>query len=98
MRRTTAFVHFIAGRYEEALVAGGRSLAITPQNAVASNAAAAASATLLGRMDQARAALTQVMSADPKLRLATLRSRFPIVRDDDFNRFAEALRLAGLPE
>ncbi len=97
MRRAVAFAHFIGGRYEEA-IASAASAASSPQNAAIGAAAAAASAALLGRHDTARLAMAELLSAEPKLRQGTLRQRFVIVKDEDFNRFAEALRLAGLPE
>jgi TolB-like protein len=97
MRRVTAFAHFIGGRYEEA-IASGRLVTPARQNATLSAAGVAASAALLGRPEEARMAMAELLSAEPKLRMANLRSRFPIVREEDFNRFAEALRLAGLPE
>lgn len=96
MRRAVAFAHFIGGRYEEA-IASAASAASSPQNAAIGAAAAAASAALLGRHDVARQAMAELMAAEPKLRAATLRRRFVIVKDADFNRFAEGLRLAGLP-
>jgi tetratricopeptide (TPR) repeat protein len=97
MRRVTAFAHFVGGRYEEA-IAAARSVSPARQNATLSAAAIAASAVLLGRTEEARIAMDELVSAEPKLRMANLRSRFPIVRDEDFNRLADALRLAGLPE
>ena len=97
MRRAIGFAHFIGGRYEEA-IASASSVSTSPQNAGIGAAAIAASAILIGRTDEARVAMTQLLSAEPKLCLASLRSRFPIVKDKDFARFAEALRLAGLPE
>jgi TolB-like protein len=97
MRRSSSFAHFIGGRYEEAIACAELFVAL-PQNAITSTASAAASAALLGRMDVAKKAMAHLLLADPKLSQAKLRSRFPIVRDEDFNRLAEALRLAGLPE
>lgn len=60
--------------------------------------AAAASATHLGRMEEARRIVSQLLVADPALRCANLRERFPIKRDEDFARWTEGLRKAGLPE
>lgn len=97
MRRAIAFAHFIGGRYEEAIASAGL-VTTSPQNAAIGAASVAASAVLLGRKEEARVAMVQLQSAEPKLCLASLRWRFPIVKDEDFTRFAEALRLAGLPE
>ena len=97
MRRAMAFAHFIGKRYEES-IASASSVTTSPQNAAIGAAAVAASAALLGRDEEARWALQQLRSVEPHLRLSTLRSRFPIVKDDDYRRFVDALRLAGMPE
>jgi tetratricopeptide (TPR) repeat protein len=97
MSRALAFAHFIGKRYEEAIVSSG-SVTTSPQNAAIGAAAVAASAALLGLEDDAHRALQQLTAVEPNLRLSTLRSRFPIVRDDDYQRFVGALRLAGMPE
>lgn len=97
MRRATSFAHFIAGRYEEA-IENAEAVATSSQNAGVADSSVAASAILLGRPDEARRAMQRLREAEPKLRLSNLRSRFPIVKDDDFHRFAQALRDAGLPE
>jgi len=97
MRRLMGFAHFIAGRYEDS-IACVQAFVTAPQSATTAFAAAAASAILLGRRDEAHAMMAELLQVAPSLRLATLRRRFPIVKDEDFNRFAGALGLAGLPE
>jgi TolB-like protein/Flp pilus assembly protein TadD len=97
MRRSMSLVHFIAGRYEEAIATASQLLTVRP-NATTAAAATAASAALLGRIDEARAAMAEMRATAPLICRANLRSRFPLVRDEDFNRFAEGLRLAGLPD
>lgn len=97
MRRAMAFAHFIGKRYEEAIASAG-SVTTSPQNAAIGAAAVAASAALLGLDEDARRALQQLRAVEPNLRLSTMRSRFPIVRDDDYQRFVDALRVAGMPE
>lgn len=97
MRRGIAFAHFIGGRYAEAISA---SEVVSPlqQNAIFGSATAAASAALLGRQVEAERAMTQLRETDPLLRLAGLRERFPMKREEDFVRWSEGLRRAGLPE
>lgn len=97
MSRGIAFAHFIAGRYEESIATASVTFN-SPQNAFIAMAAAAASATHLGRMEEARRTVSQLLVADPDLCCANLRERFPIKRDEDFARWTEGLRKAGLPE
>ncbi|MFN4143734.1 BTAD domain-containing putative transcriptional regulator [Aestuariivirga sp.] len=97
MRRAIGFAQFIAGRYEEALEQAV-TWAESPQNAGIAAATAAASAELLGRHALAQAEMERLTLCEPRLGLANLRGRFPIVKDEDFARFATALRAAGLPE
>ena len=97
MSRGIAFAHFIAGRYEEAITTATATFN-SPQNAFIAMATAAASATHLGRMEEARRIVSQLLAADPTLCCANLRERFRIKRDDDFARWSEGLRRAGLPE
>ena len=97
MSRGIAFAHFIAGRYEEAITTATATFN-SPQNAFIAMATAAASATHLGRMEEARRIVSQLLAADPALCCANLRERFRIKRDDDFARWSEGLRRAGLPE
>ena len=97
MRRGIAFANFIAGRYAEAISA---SEIVSPlqQNAMFGYATAAASAALLGRQTEAEHAMTQLRETDPSLRMAMLKQRFPMKREEDFARWSEGLRRAGLPE
>ena len=97
MRCAIAFSYFIAGRYPEALSVS-ESVAVAPQNGVFAMATAAASAALLGRLEEAQQAVSQLCALDPTLRIANLRQRFPIKREADFSRWEQGLRKAGLPE
>ncbi|MBC8038634.1 MAG: adenylate cyclase [Rhizobiales bacterium] len=97
MRWAIAFSYFIAGRYREALSVS-ESVTAAPQNGVFAMATAAASAAFLGRMEEAESAVSQLRAIDPTLRLANLRQRFPIKREEDFARWTEGLKKAGLPE
>jgi tetratricopeptide (TPR) repeat protein len=58
----------------------------------------AASHALSGRMDKARLAMQRLRELDPALRLGNLKDWLPIQRPEDFARFVDGLRLAGLPE
>jgi tetratricopeptide (TPR) repeat protein len=97
IRRAIAFSYFIAGRYAEAISASEMITPIT-QNVVFGLATVAACAALLGRQAEAEHAASAIRLADPSLRLANLRERFPMAREEDFSRWEEGLRKAGLPE
>jgi len=49
-------------------------------------------------MDKAKQAMQRVRTLDPSLRVSNLKDWLPIHRPEDLARFAEGLRLAGLPE
>jgi hypothetical protein len=89
-----AFVHLLAGRYDESLSVAERG----SPNDVSNLTLIAASSAFAGRMDKARAAMTRIRESDPNLCISTLKVRLPLRRPEDFARFAEGLRLAGLPE
>ena len=58
----------------------------------------AASNSLVGRPQDAERAMARLRSIDPTLRLSNLKDLLPIKRPEDFARWSEGLRLAGLPE
>ncbi len=97
MRRGIAFAHFVAGRYQEAISAA-EIVSPLQQNAIFGLSTAAASAALLGRQAEAERTVQALLAVDPALRVRDLRQRFPMKRDEDFARWEEGLRKAGLPE
>lgn len=97
MRRAIAFAYFIAGRYEEAISAA-EIVSPLQQNAIFGLCTTAASAALLSRQAEAERTVVALLDVDPALRIRDLRQRFPMKRDDDFSRWEEGLRKAGLPE
>lgn len=58
----------------------------------------AASHALSGRQQSAQVAIARLQELDPGLRVSALSQWLPIYRDEDLSKFAEGLRLAGLPE
>lgn len=58
----------------------------------------AASHALTGQMDKAKQAIQRLHELEPSLRVSNLKDWLPIQRPEDFARFADGLRLAGLPE
>jgi len=97
MYAAIGFSHFVAGRYDEAASWSERAIRQGP-NFLPALRNAATSYALAGRMDEARRALVRLLEVDPGCRLATLREQVQLQRPEDFARYAEGLRRAGLPE
>jgi TolB-like protein/class 3 adenylate cyclase len=97
MQAATAFAHFFAGRYLEAVSWAEKALR-EQSNYFLAVSIFAASCALAERGTEAQSAMASLRRLDRSLRVATLREAFPIRRPEDFTRFAEALRKAGLPE
>jgi tetratricopeptide (TPR) repeat protein len=89
-----AFAHLLAGRYDRSLSAAEQGMG----NRVHDLCVLAASNALAGRMNEARAVVARIRKGNPTLRIPTLKVLVPLRRPEDFARFAEGLRLAGLPE
>ena len=93
-----AWVHLIAGRYDEAISCAAAVLQYQPNFAVTLRIVIAAHA-LAGRQDKAREVLATHMLVEPETRISTMwvsyRRRMP---KEVFDRFAEGLRKAGFPE
>lgn len=92
-----ALAHFFAGRFDQTTEWAEKALG-NLSSFLAPVALVAASQALSGRMDKARLAMQRLRELDPSLRLSNLKDWLPIQRPEDFARFAEGLRLAGLPE
>lgn len=92
-----ALAHFFAGRFDPASDWAEKALRNLPC-LLASVALIAASHALSGRMDKAKQAMQRLHELDPSLRVSNLKDWLPIQRSEDLKRFADGLRLAGLPE
>jgi TolB-like protein len=97
MQGVTALAHFVAGHYAEAVEWAAKAVREQPHFLGAMRNVAASSA-LSGRLDEAQKALARVLALDPELRLSNLKHRVGPYRPEDLARFAEGMRLAGLPE
>jgi tetratricopeptide (TPR) repeat protein len=93
----SAMAHFLAGRYDEASSWAQRALRNKPNYYPALRAAAAIDA-LAGRLDQAKDAIARLRRLDPALRISHIHDIFPLQRAEDRAKYAEGLRMAGLPE
>jgi TolB-like protein len=97
MQAATAVAYFVAGRYGEAVEWAARAHRLQPSFLGATRNLAASSA-LSGHLEQAQRALARARDLDPGLRISNLKNRIGPYRPNDFVRFAEGMRLAGLPE
>ena len=97
MDAAIAFAHFLAGRYDEAVAWAEVAL---PKHGgyQGTHRVLAASHALAGRLDAARAAMAGMRALNPTMRIADLGMLIPWRRPDDARRYAEGLRLAGLPD
>ncbi|MCG5481359.1 MAG: winged helix-turn-helix domain-containing tetratricopeptide repeat protein [Ensifer alkalisoli] len=92
-----ALAHFFAGRFDSASAWAEKALGNLP-SLLPAVALVAASYALAGRMDKAKQAMQRMCVLDPSLRVSNLKDWLPIHRPEDLARFADGLRLAGLPE
>ena len=98
MQGVTAFAHFFAGRYDEASAWAEKAFWERP-NILATLRVAAVSNALAGRLEDARKAVARALELDPDMRLSNLKDRIGTFRrPEDFAKYADALRKAGLPE
>jgi TolB-like protein len=97
MQVGTGLAHFLAGRFDDASLWAEKAFRNQP-NYLPGAAVTAASHALAGRMEEARQTMQRLRQNDPALRLSTLKDWLPIRRPEDFARWVEGLRKAGLPE
>ena len=97
MQAATAAAHFFAGRYAEALSWAEMSIREHPDY-IPSTSVAAASGALAGNHAAAGKAMARLRQLMPELRISNLKDLWPIRRAEDFDRWAEGMRKAGLPE
>jgi tetratricopeptide (TPR) repeat protein len=97
IRSASAFAHAFAGRYDEAVQFAEQSLSEQP-NSHQVLRSAVLSYALAGRLEQARKAMSRLREIDPGLRISNLKDVTPLQRSQDMAKFAEGMRLAGLPE
>jgi TolB-like protein/class 3 adenylate cyclase/Tfp pilus assembly protein PilF len=92
-----ANVCFLAGNFDEALkwalVCVRQSPAFSPGPRLAT-----ACYAMLGQMREARESLASALRLDPDLRISEVHDRSPFRRPEHVEKFAQAYRLAGMPE
>jgi TolB-like protein/class 3 adenylate cyclase len=92
-----ARAHFLAGRYDEALAWAEKSLHLRPHH-LPTLQTYMASLALAGRAAEARKAYEVYHQHDPTARILNIREWTPLRSDEDMERLAAGLRLAGMPE
>jgi tetratricopeptide (TPR) repeat protein len=97
MQSVTGLAHFVAGHYAEAASWAAKASREEPNYLGALRNLAACNA-LCGRLDEAQKAIARACQLDADLRISNLKDRVGPYRPEDFARFAEGLRLAGLRE
>jgi TolB-like protein len=97
MQAGIATAHLLSGRYDEASSWAQKALREQPSYLTTIRLVAASSA-LAGRLDEAREAMERLRRIDPALHISNLKDRLPLRRPEDFGRYTEGLRKAGLPE
>jgi TolB-like protein len=97
MQNGTAAAHFLAGRYDEAATRLERALS-AHANYLPALRMAAASHACADRMEEAQKAIARIRQIDPELRVSGLIDVVPFRGSNDFARYVEGLRKAGLPE
>lgn len=91
-----AGAHFLAGRYDKGLECATTGIRHWP-NFVGLQRYAAACYAMTGRIGDANRALLVARQLDPTQSISGLRSQ-TLYRTEDFEKFAEAYRIAGMPE
>ncbi|NRG16291.1 adenylate/guanylate cyclase domain-containing protein [Rhizobiales bacterium] len=97
MYSATSMAHFFTGRYADALAWAQKAIRVNAHLLLAC-CTAAASAALLGEDDTAAEAMENLRKCDPDLRLSNLRDLLPIRDIENFSRWKDGMRRAGLPE
>ena len=97
LRTAAALADFVAGRTEEALAGAEAALREQP-NFFVGTCVAAAAGGLAGKLGPAQKAMARLRQLNPDLRISNLRDLLPFKRPEDFARWSEGLRKAGLPD
>jgi adenylate cyclase len=85
------------GRYEEAIVQLKKAINLSPDS-LYPHIALAATYSLAGSDEEARAEVSEVLRIQPKISLESLAKRVAYKNKADIDRLIDALRKAGLPE
>jgi adenylate cyclase len=96
MRAGIAYANLFAGHYDTASSAARDAL--RDKAWLGGLRILAASKALAGHLEEARAAVDRLLQADPAVRISNLKDRISPLQPEDFAKYADGLRKAGLPE
>jgi tetratricopeptide (TPR) repeat protein len=91
-----AYANFLAGDYEKASSVARD--AIRDHAWLGGLRVLAASKALTGEVEEAREVVGRILNLDPALRISNLKDRISPLKSEDFTKYADALRKAGVPE
>jgi tetratricopeptide (TPR) repeat protein len=97
MEALTAFAHFVAGQYDEAL-SWSEKASCEQRHYVPGMVILAASGALAQQTAKAQNAIMRLREQNTSLRISNLKDWFPFRRPQDLAKLAEGLRKAGLQE
>ena len=96
MRTGIAYANFLAGNYD--IASSAARDALRDQTWLGGLRVLAASKALAGHLEEAREAMDRLLQVDPALRISNLKDRISPLQPEDFAKYADGLRKAGLPE
>ena len=96
MRTGIPYANLFAGHYEAASSAARDAL--RDQTWLGGSRILAASKAFVGHLEEAREVMSRVLQLDPALRISNLKDRISPLQPEDFAKYADGLRKAGLPE
>jgi TolB-like protein/class 3 adenylate cyclase len=92
-----AVAHLVDGQFDRAAAIAETTLLQNPRNAVALRALAASFAKM-GQGEKAAKVLGELLKIDPNVTISSLRTRIMFMDEGVWQRYADGLRRAGLPE
>ena len=97
MQSGMAFGHFMAGRNDEAAYWAESAWRVKP-SWLPTLRVAAANLALAGHLDRAQKAMARLRMLDPAFRISEVKDFVRFGRPEDYARFEDGLRIAGLPD
>lgn len=92
-----AVAHLVDGQFDRAAAIAERALLQNPRSAIALRALAASLAKM-GQREEATELMRTVLKIDPNITISKLRTRIMFMDEGVWQRYADGLRRAGLPE